>query len=107
MPVGLESSAFRVRVSDVIDDSVLKLETSTLALELWLESNAFRVRIRVRGRVGVRMSRLFSVRVREHLEVGVVIELGLGLGFVLVDSRFWVRLRVSIACWVRIECIPG
>ena len=48
MPVGLESSAFRVRVSDVIDDSVLTLETSTLALELWLESNAFRVRIRVR-----------------------------------------------------------
>ena len=48
MPFGLESSAFRVTVSVEIDDLVLRLETSTLALELWLESNAFRVRIRVR-----------------------------------------------------------
>ena len=47
MPFGLESSAFRVRVSVEIDDLVLGLESSTLGLGLWLESSAFRVRIRV------------------------------------------------------------
>ena len=58
MPFGLESSAFRVRVSVGIDDLELGLESSTLALDLWLESNAFRVWIRVRVRV------MFRVRVR-------------------------------------------
>ena len=67
--------------------------------------------MRVRGKVGVRITRLFSVRfrvsvrVRVHLEVGVAIGLGLGLGFVLVDSRFWVRLRVRRAFWVIIQSI--
>ena len=58
MPFGLESSAFRVRVSVEIDDLELVLESSTLGFELWLESSAFRVRIRVRVRV------LFCLRVR-------------------------------------------
>ena len=48
MPFGLESSAFRVRVSVEIDDLALGLESSTLLLELWLESTAFRIRVRVR-----------------------------------------------------------
>ena len=48
MPFGLESSAFRVAVRVEIDDLVLGLESSTLGLELWLESIAFRLSIRVR-----------------------------------------------------------
>ena len=44
----LESSAFRVRVSVEIDDLVLGLESSTLGLELWLESTIFKLRVRVR-----------------------------------------------------------
>ena len=55
MPFGLESSAFRVRLSVEIDDLVLGLSSGTLALELWLESSAFRVRIRVRVRVMLRV----------------------------------------------------
>ena len=58
MPFGLESTAFRVRLSVEIDDLVLGLYSSTLVLELWLESSAFRVRIRVRVRV------MFRVRFR-------------------------------------------
>ena len=58
MPFGLESNAFRVRVSVGIDDLELMLESSTLGLNLWLESSAFRVWIRVRLRV------MFTVRVR-------------------------------------------
>ena len=44
----LESSAFRVKLRVEIDDLVLGLESSTLGLELWLESTAFRLRVRVR-----------------------------------------------------------
>ena len=55
MPFGLESSAFRVRVSVEIDDLKLMLESSTLGLELWLESTAFKLRVRVR---------VISVRIR-------------------------------------------
>ena len=58
MPLGLESSAFRVRVSVEIDDLELVLESSTLGLELRFESSAFRVRI------WVRVSVMFRVRVR-------------------------------------------
>ena len=58
LPFGLESSAFRVRVSVEIHVLELVLESSTLGLELWLESSAFRDRIRVRVRV------MFRVRVR-------------------------------------------
>ena len=58
MPFGLESSAFRVRVSDEIDDLVSGLESSTLGLELCLQSSAFRVRDRVR------MTVMFRLRVR-------------------------------------------
>ena len=58
MPFGLESSAFSVRHSVEIDDLVLRLYSSTLVLELWLVSSAFRVRIRVRVRV------MFRVKVR-------------------------------------------
>ena len=57
MLFGLESSAFRVRLSVEIDDLVLDLESSTLGLELWLESTIFKLRvrdrvIRVRIRIG-------------------------------------------------------
>ena len=55
MPFGLESSAFRDRVSDEIDDLLLGLESNTLGLELWLESSAFRVRDRVRITVMLRV----------------------------------------------------
>ena len=56
MLFGLESSAFRVRVNDEIDDLVLGLESSTLGLELWLESTAFRLRVMVRViRVSIRI----------------------------------------------------
>ena len=55
MPFGLQLSAFRVRVSVQIDDLVLDLESSTLGLELWLESTAFRLRVR---------ARVISVRIR-------------------------------------------
>ena len=48
MPFGLESSAFRVRLSVEIDDLVLDLESSTLGLELWLESTIFKLRVRVK-----------------------------------------------------------
>ena len=48
MPFGLQLSAFRVRVSVEIDDLVLDLESSTLGLELWLESAIFKLRVRVR-----------------------------------------------------------
>ena len=48
MPFGLQLSAFRVRVSVEIDDSVLDLESSTLWLELCLESTIFKLRVRVR-----------------------------------------------------------
>ena len=58
MPFGLESSAFRVRVSVGIDNLELVLESRTLGLNLWLESSAFRVWIRVR------VSGMFRVRVR-------------------------------------------
>ena len=58
MPFGLQLSAFRVRVSVEIDDLVLDLESSTLGLELCLESSAFRVSIRDRVRF------MFRVRVR-------------------------------------------
>ena len=58
MLFGLESSAIRVRLSVENDDLVLGLQSSTLGLELWLESSAFRVRIRVRVRV------MFRVRLR-------------------------------------------
>ena len=58
MLFGLESSAFRVRLSVEIDDLVLVLQTSTLGLELWLESSAFRVKIRDRVRF------MFRERVR-------------------------------------------
>ena len=58
MPFGLESNAFRVRVSVGIDDLELMLESITLGLNLWLESSAFRVWIRVRVTV------MFRVRVR-------------------------------------------
>ena len=47
MPFGLESSAFRIRVSVETDHSVLGLESSTWGLELWLESTAFSLRVRV------------------------------------------------------------
>ena len=47
MPFGLQLSAFRVRVSVEIDDLVLDLESSTLGLELWLESTIFKLRVRV------------------------------------------------------------
>ena len=40
-----------------------------------------------------------------HLGGGVGVELGLGLGFVLVESRFWVRLRVRRAFGVIIQSI--
>ena len=56
MPFGLQLSAFRVRVSVESDDLVLYLESSTLGLELWLEStiNKLRVRVRViRVRIGI------------------------------------------------------
>ena len=56
MPFGLQSSAFRVRVSVEIDNLVLGLQWSILGLELWFESSAFRVRVRVRV--------MFRVRVR-------------------------------------------
>ena len=56
MPFGLESSAFRVRFSVEIHDLVLGLESSTLGLELWLESTAFRLSVRVRViRVSIRI----------------------------------------------------
>ena len=55
MPFGLGSSAFRVRVSVEIEDLVFGFESSTLGLELWLESTAFRLRVRVR---------VISVRIR-------------------------------------------
>ena len=58
LPFGLESSAFRVRVSVEIDDLVLGLESSTLGLELWLDSSTLRVRDRVR------MTVMFRLRVR-------------------------------------------
>ena len=58
MPFGLESSAFRLKVTVEIDGLVLGLESRTLQLELWLESSAFRVRIKVWVRV------MFGVRVR-------------------------------------------
>ena len=48
MPLGLQLSAIRVRVSVEIDDLVLDLESSTLGLELWLESTIFKLRVRVR-----------------------------------------------------------
>ena len=48
MRFGLQLSAFRVRVSVEIDDLVLDLESSTLGLELWLESTIFKLRVRVR-----------------------------------------------------------
>ena len=40
-----------------------------------------------------------------HIEVGIGVGLGLVLGFVLVESRFRVGLRVRIACWIKAECI--
>ena len=52
MPFGLQLSAFRVRVSVEIDDLVLDLESSTLGLDLWLESTIFKLRVRVRVCVG-------------------------------------------------------
>ena len=56
MPFGLQLSAFRVRVSVEIDDLVLDLESSTLGLELWLESTIFKLKVRVRAiRVGIRI----------------------------------------------------
>ena len=58
MPFGLESSAFRLKVTVEIDELVLGLESRTLQLELWLESSAFRVRLRLRVTV------MFRVRVR-------------------------------------------
>ena len=54
----LEASAFRVRVSVGIDDLELVLESSTLRLDLWSESSAFRIWIRLKVRV------MFRVRVR-------------------------------------------
>ena len=93
MVFGLELSAFRLSVE--IDDLVLDLESSTLGLQLWLEF--VRVSVSVRGRG----------RVRVHLGVGVGVGLGLWLRFLVVESRFWVRLRARIAFWVRIECIPS
>ena len=59
MPFGLQLSAFRVRVSVEIDDLVLDLESSTLGLELWLESTIFKLKVRVRVRV---------IRVRIRIE---------------------------------------
>ena len=47
MPFELQLSAFRVRVSVEIDDLVLDFESSTLGLELWLESTIFKLRVRV------------------------------------------------------------
>ena len=47
MAFAFESSAFRLRDSVEIVDLVLGLESSTLGLELWLESTAFRLRVRV------------------------------------------------------------
>ena len=41
----------RVRVSVGIDDLELMFESSTLGLNIWLESSAFRVWIRVRVKV--------------------------------------------------------
>ena len=55
MPFGLESSAFRLKVTVEIDELVLGLESRTLQLELWLESSAFRVRDRLRITVRVRI----------------------------------------------------
>ena len=43
LPFGLESSAFRVRVSVGIDDLELVSKSSTLGLDLCLESSAFRI----------------------------------------------------------------
>ena len=48
LPFGLQLSAFRVRVSVEIDDLVLDLESSTLGLELWLESTIFKLRVWVK-----------------------------------------------------------
>ena len=48
MPFGVQLCAFRVRVSVEIDDLVLDLESSTLGLELWLESTIFKLSVRVR-----------------------------------------------------------
>ena len=48
MPFGVESNAFRVRLSVEIDDLVLDLESSTFGLELWLESTIFKLMVRVR-----------------------------------------------------------
>ena len=48
MAFGLECSAFRLRDSVEIDDLVLGLESSTVGLELWLESTIFKLRVRVR-----------------------------------------------------------
>ena len=59
MPFGLESSAFRLKVTVEIDELVLGLESRTLQLALWLESSALRVRFRLmvtvmfRVRVGI------------------------------------------------------
>ena len=55
MPFGLESSAFRVRVREEIDDLVLDLESSTLGIELWLEFVRVMVSVMVRGMVRVRI----------------------------------------------------
>ena len=52
MPFWLQLSAFKVRVSVEIDDLVLDLESSTLGLELWLESTIFKLSVRVRVCVG-------------------------------------------------------
>ena len=54
MPFGLKSSAYKVRLSVEIDDLVLGLQSSTLGLELWLESSAFRVKIKGVVRVMIR-----------------------------------------------------
>ena len=56
MPFGLESSAFRLKVTVEIDGLVLGLESRTLQLELWLESSAFGVRIRLRVTVMFRVT---------------------------------------------------
>ena len=65
----------------------------------------------MRVTVRVRIKRIFSVRgwvrvrVRVHIEAGIGVGLGLRLGFVLVESRFWVRLRVRRALWIIIQSI--
>ena len=63
MPFGLELRAFRVRLNVEIDDLVLGLESSTLGLELWLESIALGLGLGL-GFVLVESKFRFRLRVR-------------------------------------------